>query len=300
MAKTKRGLGKGLGALMPNMADYEKENSPAAAGLINLIEVDKIHKNPNQPRKQFDPVALEELKSSIEKRGLIQPITVRQTPGGYELISGERRLRSIRDLKMKEVPAYVIEVENDAVMLELAIIENVQRENLNPIEIANGYQRLLEEYDYTQDQVSERVGKKRSTVTNMLRLLKLPVTLQDFLREGTLAPGHAKVLLSLENHDQMLDAASKIIERHLNVRDTEKLVKSMQNKGQEAPAKEIISNDVKAVLNQKADNLQHLFGTKVRILPKNNDSGKIELDFYSKDDFQRIIEMLEAASPTNN
>lgn len=292
MAKIKRGLGKGLGALMPNNPDLEKENSPTA-GLINLIDVDKIHRNPNQPRKKFDALALEELKSSIEKRGLIQPITVRQTPGGYELISGERRLRSIRDLKMKQVPAYVIEVDSDAEMLELAIIENVQRENLNPIEIANGYQRLIEEYEYTQDEVSERVGKQRSTVTNMLRLLRLPVTLQDFLREGKIATGHAKVLLAIDNHNKMLDAASKVIEKNLNVRDTEKLVKSILNKSDETKEKETVSAEIKAVLNQKADNLQQIFGTKVRITPKNNKAGKIELDFYSKDDFQRIIDILE-------
>ncbi len=289
----KRGLGKGLGALMPKAQDLTHENSPVA-GFINLINVVKVHTNPNQPRRHFDPIALEELKSSINAHGLIQPITVREVPSGYELISGERRFRSIKELKWDQVPAYVMKVDSDAAMLELAIIENVQRENLNPIEIANGYLKLIEEYDYTQEQVAERVGKERSTVTNLLRLLKLPVTLQDLVRESKIAMGHAKVLLAIDDHDLMIDAANAVVEKKYNVRDTEKLVKTLLNKETKPPKKEMISEEVQAILSSKSEELMQSFGTKVKITPKNEKSGKIEIEYYSKDDFQRIIEILES------
>lgn len=293
MAKIRKGLGKGLGALMPNNQDLANENS-AIAKLINLVNVSKIRTNPNQPRRNFDLDALEALKSSIDRRGLIQPITVRQIPGGYELISGERRLRVIKDLKWEEVPAYVIEVDSDAEMLELAIVENVLREDLNPIEIANSYNRLIEEYRYTQEQVAESVGKKRSTVTNMLRLLKLPVPLQDYVREERLDTGHAKVLLGIEDRDEMLEAAKSVIEKKFNVRDTEKLVKSIQNKGIKPPTKERITEEEQAILNSISNELMQSFGTKVRINAKNGKSGKVEIEYYSKDDFQRIIELLNS------
>lgn len=306
--KMKTGLGKGLGALIPSVefsADRgftvsKDESNENSINILSIIEVSKIRANPYQPRQDFDENALEDLKKSILKHGLITPITVRRSINGYELISGERRLRAHQLGEIETIPAYVLEVNTPIEMLELAMIENIQREDLNPIETAHGYKRLIEEFNYTQEQVAERVGKERSTVTNFLRLLKLPENLQEALRAREISMGHARALLALSDVAKMIWAGNEIISKKLSVRDTESLVKQIEtgaqaqnSKAKVNSKKDIISAEVKAVLDEKADNLRKSFGTQVRITPRSKESGTIEFEFYSANDLERLFELFE-------
>ncbi|MDX9790160.1 MAG: ParB/RepB/Spo0J family partition protein [Candidatus Kapabacteria bacterium] len=305
--KIKPGLGKGLGALIPSVefskdkgftVGHEESNNESNS-MIAMIDVSKIRANPYQPRQDFDDEALEGLKNSILKHGLITPITVRKSLNGFELISGERRLRAHQLAKIETIPAYVLDVNTPIELLELAMIENIQREDLNPIEAAHGYKRLIEEFNYTQEQVAERVGKDRSTVTNFLRLLKLPENLQEALRNKDITIGHARALLAISDVARMIWAGNEVIQNKLSVRDTEALVKQIEssaltsNKPKSKLKKEIISNEVKAVLSEKADNLRKSFGTQVKITPKSKESGSIEFEFYSADDLERLLELFE-------
>lgn len=318
--KIKHGLGKGLGALIPSV-EFNKEKgfkvSPVSSsegekkGTVTLIDIDKIKRNPYQPRRDFDPEALEELKNSILKHGVIQAIAVRHSINGYELISGERRLRASIAAGLKKIPAYVLEDVSDKQMLELALIENVQRENLNPIEIAHGYNRLIEECNYTQEQVAERVGKDRTTVTNFLRLLKLPESIQELVREKKLSMGHARTLLALDDPAKIIAASHEILEKELSVRATENLVRDIQ-KGKVkftydgkriAPQKEkqeVLPKESALQLEEIENRLRHLFATNVKIIPKNQESGTIEFEFYSIDDFERLIEIFEKVNQKDN
>lgn len=305
--KIKPGLGKGLGALIHSVefskdkgftVGHEESNNESNS-MIAMIDVSKIRANPYQPRQDFDDEALEGLKNSILKHGLITPITVRKSLNGFELISGERRLRAHQLAKIETIPAYVLDVNTPIELLELAMIENIQREDLNPIEAAHGYKRLIEEFNYTQEQVAERVGKDRSTVTNFLRLLKLPENLQEALRNKDITIGHARALLAISDVARMIWAGNEVIQNKLSVRDTEALVKQIEssaltsNKPKSKLKKEIISNEVKAVLSEKADNLRKSFGTQVKITPKSKESGSIEFEFYSADDLERLLELFE-------
>ena len=296
-----RGLGKGLGALINNVSFKPDEGFSVGGekdetGFINFIEPSKIITNPYQPRTDFDERALEDLSNSISKHGLIQPITVRKVENGYELISGERRLRALQMAGLDKVPCYVLDVNTNVQMLELALIENLLREDLNPVEVASGYQRLIEEYKYTQEQVAERVGKERSTVTNFLRLLRLPASIQDMVRTKKLTFGHARTLVSLDDHAKIIAAADEIIKNNLSVRETEALIKKIsQGKKKPAPEKndKSIPAEVIAVINEKADYLRKIFGTNIKIYPKSKSSGTIEMQFYSAEDFERIMELFE-------
>jgi len=301
-AKTNRGLGKGLGALINNVSFKPDEGFSVGGdkdetGFINFIEPSKIITNPYQPRTDFDEHALEDLKNSIIKHGLIQPITVRKVELGYELISGERRLRASALAGLDKVPCYVLDVNTNVQMLELALIENLLREDLNPVEITSGYQRLIEEYKYTQEQVAERVGKERSTITNFLRLLRLPASIQDMVRTKKITFGHARAMVSLDDHAKIIAAADEVIKNNLSVRETEALIKkiSTSNKKKaivEKPEKSI-PQEVIAVINEKADYLRKVFGTNVKIYPKTKSSGTIEMQFYNAEDFERIMELFE-------
>ena len=305
--KIKPGLGKGLGALIPSVEfstergfTVSKDDEDNSIGIIANIEISKIRANPYQPRQDFDADALDGLKKSILKHGVISPITVRRSINGFELISGERRMRASIEAGLDTIPAYVLDVNTSTEMLEIALIENIQREDLNPIETAHGYKRLIEEYNYTQEQVAERVGKDRSTVTNFLRLLKLPENLQEALRAKEISMGHARALLALSDVAKMIWAGGQIIEKQLSVRDTEALVKQIESgsvnvgtKPKQNIKKPIISEEVKAVLTDKANNLRQSFGTQVRITPKTKESGTIEFEFYSADDLERLLELFE-------
>jgi len=288
-------LGKGLGALIPEMSTEEKEQGKVPER-IREVEVASVKPNPFQPRETFDPIALNELKQSITENGVIQPITVREAGGGYELIAGERRLRAVSELGHRHIPAYVIIVESDQQMIELALIENIQRENLNPVDEARGYQTLLTECKLTQDEVAKRVGKDRSTITNFLRLLKLPEKIQESLRDEEITQGHARALLGVEDPAEQLTIWKQILKKKLSVRQVEKLAK----KDKSAPAKkpQKIAQKQSPYIRETEDKCRNILGTQVRILESNDGkSGKLEIEYYSSEDLERIVELLEAIQP---
>ncbi len=305
--KSKFGLGKGLGALLPGN-DKVDNSSTHSSEIFDMIDISKIIINPYQPRKEFDQQSLEELSNSIKKYGLIQPITCRKVNGNFELISGERRYRASKLAGLKTIPAYIIKVDEDVKMLELALIENIQRVDLNPIETASGYQRLIEECGYTQEQVAERIGKDRSTITNFIRLLKLPDKVQDDLRDGLISVGHARSLLGLNDRNAILVVEKEIIKNNLNVRLVEKIVKDYQQ-GKIAIIDDEIVNlqnkektekieNIKVFLHTFEDDLRQKFATKVNIKPKDENSGSIEINFFSKDEFERLISLFNQINPS--
>lgn len=316
--KIQTGLGKGLSALLPtNIKFSEKgfqftsEEDQIEDSRLALIDLSKIENNPYQPRKSFDSQALEDLKNSILQNGVIQAITVRRSVSGYELISGERRVKASLAAGLKKIPAYILENISDYQMLEIALIENLQRENLNPIEIASGYQRLIEECNLTQEQVAEKVSKDRSTVTNFLRLLKLPEKIQESLRNKEISMGHAKALLGITDSVKLLESWEKVIQDELSVRATEILVRDIELGNSNKPItkkptlfknpnKPNVSPETSAVLKDTEDRLRHIFATNVKIQPKDEESGTIEIDFYSKDDFGRIIELFDEINSISN
>ncbi len=310
MAKSRRhiGLGKGLGALLPvDIFQQEKgavrEDDGSSTGVTALIELKKIQPNPYQPRQEFDRESLEDLKNSIREKGVIQPITVRRRGDKYELISGERRVRASMELGLERIPAYIIDVENDNEMLELALIENIQRENLNPVEVALGYQWLIEECHLTQEEVARKVGKDRATVANFLRLLKLPEEILEALRHRQLTMGHARALLSLPEKEQQMAVFQRIVREELSVRKTEQLVRQvLQGDAVDAPirkakrkpkreTKEGENAPVVAMAQEIEDQLRQVFGTQVKIHLRGKEQGSIEIAFYSLEDLQRLLEL---------
>ncbi|MDZ7331876.1 MAG: ParB/RepB/Spo0J family partition protein [candidate division KSB1 bacterium] len=279
-------LGRGLRALIPDIPEEESEERISS---IREIEVHKIKPNPFQPRENFDEAALEELKNSIAEKGIIQPITVRRVDDGYELIAGERRLRAVTALNIESIPAYVLEVRSDEEMLELSLIENIQREDLNPIDIARAYNKLLVDCNLTQEAVAKRVGKERSTVANFLRLLKLPPMIQESLRTGQLDMGHARALITIEDEQLQKSIWEKIIKDHLSVRDVERLVRQAAKKRTtpegDQPTKSLFVLEMEERLRNK-------FGTQVKINLKKK-GGNIEIEFYSDEELERLLEILQ-------
>ncbi len=283
--KTKR-LGKGLSALIPDRADETPEQQDS-----RLIEIDLalVKPNPYQPRLNFDPMRLEDLKQSIREKGLIQPITVRRVNGKFELIAGERRLRAAIDVGLKKIPAYIVQVETKEEMLELALVENVQREHLNPIEQANAFQRLIDECSLTQDEVAHKIGKDRTTVTNTLRLLKLPRRIQQSLEQNEITVGHARALVSIEQQAAQESLWKRVIRDGLSVRHLEKLVRELDAV---KPEKEVKKVRKSAYLQKIEENLRDVFGTKVSIRSK-REGGSVEIEFYSPEDLNRLLEIFD-------
>lgn len=300
----KIGLGRGLGALLKdddiqvNRVVSENLQQPESdkkvlAGSINFINVDEIEVNPFQPRTDFDEEALKELSESIKLQGLIQPITVRQIKHKeYQLISGERRLRATKLAGITSIPAYV-RTANDQQMLEMALIENIQRENLNAIEVALSFQRMIDECDLKQEELGQRVSKSRSTVTNYMRLLKLPPAIQAAIRDGELTMGHARALINVAEIEKQLYLFKQIVEKGLSVRKTEELVREFQKtEGNQKEKK--VKPSLSFQLQKVEDDLASKFSTKVRVNVK-SDKGKgaIEIPFHSEDDLNRILELLD-------
>lgn len=286
MKKTNR-LGRGLSALIPEKEDQAPP--PSEDAKLAEIDVYLIRPNPYQPRLEFDPVALQELKLSIEEKGVIQPLTVRRVDDHYELISGERRLRAVTEIGLDKVPCYILKVDSKEEMLEMAIVENVQREHLNPIEQAIAYQRLIDECNLTQDDVAKKIGKDRSTITNTIRLLRLPGAIQDSVRKSDISMGHARTLLAVDNERVQKKLWKKILNESLSVRRLEQLVKDNQNKSKPAPKKPVR----RSVFVQKVEeNLREVLGTKVSLRPR-REGGLIEVEFYSPEDLNRLIELFE-------
>lgn len=291
MAK-KSGLGRGLGALLDDSGSdsmVAEKRKPVAPSGIGKIPVDKIEVNPFQPREDFDEEALNELADSIRVHGIIQPITVRQLSSNqYQLISGERRLQASKKAALKEVPAY-IRTADDQQMLEMALIENIQRENLNAIEVALSYQRLLSECDLKQEELGDRVGKKRATVNNYLRLLKLPNEIQAGLRDGKISMGHARALVTIENIDDQLDVFDLIVEKELSVRKVEELVRDL-GKEKPSPAPKKASDPELLKLQTR---LSSHFGTKIHLSSDEKNKGQIKIPFTSTEDLNRILDILD-------
>jgi ParB family chromosome partitioning protein len=280
----KNRLGRGLNALIP-----KEEPSEQAPDRISDINVSLVKPNPYQPRIDFNQEALEELKQSIKEKGIIQPITVRKVNDYYELIAGERRLRSAIEIELEKIPAYIIEVNSKEEMLELAIIENVQREKLNPIEQALAFQRLITECNLTQDIVAQKIGKDRTTVTNLLRLLKLPGEIQNTVKTGEITVGHARALVSIEDEEDQKTLWMKTIRNSYSVRKLEKMVKELS---EIKPKKNIITQKDSIYFHKIEENLRNIFGTKVSIRSR-KEGGSIDIQFYSPEDLNRLIEIFD-------
>lgn len=279
----KGGLGRGMAALLPVVAAADDKN-------YFVCPIEQIRPNRNQPRKQFAPDKLEELAASIREKGVIQPLVVTKKEGFYEIIAGERRWRAAQKAGLRELPVVIREASEDAVM-ELALIENIQREDLNAIEEAQAYKSLVEHFGISQDEVAKRVGKNRTTVTNALRLLKLPDEIQKDVVEDRLTMGHARALLGLDNTDQIQKARHEILQRMLSVRATEELVNRMK-RGPQLVVKPAKQPDLLMVSLE--DQLQKQFQTRIAIRRNSAGKGALEIHFSSSDELTRIIDMLQS------
>lgn len=292
-ATRKQALGRGLSALLKDdgqdINSVSDKNAEKVVGSIIEIELDAIEVNPFQPRTYFDEEALRELASSIRELGVIQPITVRKLSGNkFQLVSGERRFRASKLIGAQTIPAY-IRIANDQEMLEMALVENIQRKNLDPIEVALSYQRLIEEIQLTQEELSARVGKKRSTVTNYLRLLKLDPIIQTGMRDGFISMGHGRALINIDSTEDQLTMYEKILRDKLSVRQTETLVKKLKEGFLVKPKKKSVPKFVKDHMK----NFSSFFGSKVDITVSTKGKGKISIPFHSKEDLERIQKLLK-------
>lgn len=295
-SKRKNALGRGLGALLEDSSSSVVSTlDNGSAGSMNEIPLDQIQVNPYQPRTHFDREALEELAESIKVQGIIQPITVRKlSEKEYQLISGERRFQASKIAGLESVPAYV-RTADDQQMLEMALIENIQRENLNAMEIALSYQRLLEECDLKQEQLGERVGKNRTTVNNYLRLLKLPPDIQAGLRDKKISMGHARAIVNIEDVDKQLHIYKKIVEDELSVRKVEQLVRDLMSAPTKSSGSEKKGNSQHRTyeVQQVQQKLSSHFGTRVGLKLDSQSRGEIKIPFVSTEDLNRILEIID-------
>ena len=281
-----KNLGRGIEALISsNIKDESKKTIDPG---VSYVKVSEIKPNPNQPRRNFDSKALDELSNSINEKGVITPITIRQLNKGYEIIAGERRWRAAKKAKLKSIPAYILNIDSEAEMMEVALIENIQRENLNAIEEAEGYAVLNSKYDLSHEDIAKTIGKKRTTISNALRLLKLPAEIRRSIRDGKISAGHGRAILQKRTINSMRRLWDKIIKESLSVRKAEELVrpKRKKKKGKsllvpEAPIREI------------ENELVEIFGTKVKLKPAQI-GGSIEIIYFSDDDLERIIDLLQS------
>ena len=292
----KKGLGKGLDSLITNKVEKPVEpkiegNVENANGAI-LMNINKVEPNREQPRKKFDEDALLELSESIKQFGVLQPLLVTQRDDYYEIIAGERRWRAAKLAGVKEVPVIVKKLTEQEIMI-ISLLENIQREDLNPIEEAQGYKRLIEEFNLKQDEVAEQVSKSRTAVTNAMRLLKLNEKVQQMLIDEMLTTGHARALLAIEDQEKQYEIAQRIFDEKLSVRDTEKLVKNIHNEKPDSPAAaNKIDPQLLAVYRDLEEQMKSVLGTKVFINPKDNKKGKLEIEYYSQDELDRIIDLI--------
>ncbi|PIP35418.1 MAG: chromosome partitioning protein ParB [Desulfobacterales bacterium CG23_combo_of_CG06-09_8_20_14_all_52_9] len=280
-------LGRGLDALFPDLELVETEKK----GYF-LCDMDLIHPNRFQPRVLFSETELAELSKSIKEKGVIQPIVVRKDEPGYEIVAGERRFRAAKMAGLSQIPAMLMSIKDDE-LLEMSIVENIQRENLNPVEEAEAYHRLMTQFHLTQEQVSERVGKNRSTVANFLRLRLLPGEIRDYILKGELSMGHARALLGANPPARQIQACRQVLAKKLSVRQTEAMVRRMQS-ASESPTRRVAKTD-DSYFSDLADGLSRHFGTRVQI-KRQGHSGKIEIDFYTDEDLDRLLGMLKSAT----
>ena len=282
----KPNLGKGLGALISQYSTNENEGY-----VDDSISISKIKPNKNQPRKEFDKLKMEELKSSIQEKGILQPIAVREIKKNhYEIIAGERRYRAAKEIGLKTIPVYILSVDSESEIMEYALIENIQRVDLDPIEESEAYALLKSKYNLSQNEISKKVGKSRSLIANSLRLLKLPTSIKDDIKRKKLTMGHAISLLSLQSKTQMLAIADRIKKKKLSVRNTEEIVSKI-NQSSTKNIFKVKPKEIKA-LNLLESKLIHKYGTKVSISTNKAKKGRIVLEYYSKDDLNRILDIL--------
>ena len=308
MAK-RTGLGKGLGAIFgedvveqsdtenknvsrETLSGHSKEEKKDEPGKEYMMRVSSIEPNRGQPRKKFDEESIAELADSIKKYGILQPLLVQKQGDYYEIVAGERRWRAAKEAGLKEVPVVIKEYTKQQAM-EIALIENVQREDLNPIEEAQAYQQLLQEFDLTQEEIAERVSRSRTAITNCMRLLKLDRRVQEMLIQGQISSGHARALLALENMDAQYQIGLKIIDQKLSVREVEKLVKLLgKPKKPEKPKEE--EKDLSFIFKDLEERMKQAMGTKVIINKKDRNKGRIEIEYYSEAELERIVELIES------
>jgi ParB family chromosome partitioning protein len=298
--QNKEALGKGIRSLLQSIdADLKtssghlKETVVENVTTSNRISVDEIETNPKQPRRDFDEQSLNELANSIKLHDIIQPVTVSKLPSGrYRLISGERRWRAAKMAGIQDIPAYVRQA-NDAQLLELALLENLQREDLNAMEISLSYKRMMEELDYTQEQVAERMGKDRSTVANFIRLLKLPPDIQLSVRNGEISMGHARALINVDTIDRQLFIFNEIKEKGLSVRQTEALVRNLYK--QAGAVKKTSKTNLPPSFQRIEDKLASHFSTRVKLRYSRNGSGQIIIDYYSQDELNKILGQIDVS-----
>lgn len=299
MAVKRNGLGKGLDSLIPNknekkpktsakIDDREKKEEEVLKSGEIMVKINQVEPNRDQPRKDFDEDALVELADSIKQFGILQPLIVQKKKDYYEIIAGERRWRAAKIAGVKEVPVIVKEF-TDQEIVEISLIENIQRENLNPIEEAMAYKRLLEEFNLKQDEVAERVSKSRTAVTNSMRLLKLSPRVQQMIVDDMISTGHARALLAIDDEEQQYILANKIFDEKLSVRETEKLVKALKN-----PKKEMKKpkSEHTFVYDNIEEQMKNIIGTKVSVNPKANGKGRIEIEYYSEEELERIYDLI--------
>lgn len=308
MAKVKPVLGKGLGALIPSASDDAgdvirrelAQLSGGEPGEVAMAALERIKPNPYQPRHNFPEAELRELAASIREHGVIQPVTVRKSSDGYELISGERRVRAARMAGLTEIPAYILTIDSDRKMLELAIVENVQRQDLNPVEEAESYRALIDKCGLSQEEVAEKIAKDRTTVTNFLRLLKLPDEIKNSLRHGELGMGHAKAILAIPDMGLQVTLWRAALKEHYSVRKLEEVARRTATKLHAAngsldlkrvgrPMRELPDDSGYAPLLEQ---IKRRLATQVRLKPKNENQGEIAIEYYSQDDLERLCELL--------
>ncbi|WP_100374325.1 ParB/RepB/Spo0J family partition protein [Bacillus sp. FJAT-45037] len=277
-----KGLGKGLQAFFPEHSDQQDQ--------VKEIAVNELRPNPYQPRKLFSEKAIAELASSIEQHGILQPIIARKSIKGYEIVVGERRFRAAQKAGLKVVPVVVRELDEQK-MMELALLENLQREDLTPIEEAMAYEKLMEHLHYTQEQLAKRLGMSRPHIANHIRLLQLPESVQELISEGTLSMGHGRALLGVKNHEKLSPLIEKVIQDQLSVRELEEMVNQINNRVSRETSRK--KAPLPPQLKERQDYLRTRFGTSVSIKPGKN-KGKIEIDYFSEDDLDRILELLQS------
>ncbi|OGP93489.1 MAG: chromosome partitioning protein ParB [Deltaproteobacteria bacterium RBG_16_48_10] len=283
MVTKKMGLGKGLGALLPELEIEESKT-------LLYCGIEEIRPNRFQPRKHFDESRLQELVDSIKEKGVLEPLLVRKVADGYELIAGERRWRAAQKAGLREVPVLVKEMEDGEVIV-VSLIENLQRDDLNPLEEAGAYKRLVDEFGITQEELGTRLGKDRTSITNTLRLLKLPAEVKDQLLQNRISSGHARAILSLEMKEQQKELCNLIIQKGLSVREAEALAKRWSKKPKKVTTPEKRGGDLESQLSALGDSLRRHLGTRVQIASKGQ-RGKIEIEYYSFDDLERIVEAI--------
>ena len=285
-------LGKGLDALIPSYATDDRH-------IDGAVPLTQIIPNRNQPRQEFNPEQMEELTASIKENGILQPLTVRELEGGnFELIAGERRLRAAKDAGLETVPVYILSVDADVEMMEYALVENIQRVDLKPLEKAEGYAILSGKYDLSQDDIAKRVGKSRPAIANALRLLKLPPEIKSSLNSGKISTGHALAILGLRKSLQMMTLHQKVVREELSVRQTEALVKKYSESFKNNLKVKIVAPKQSDVIHIENE-LISLLGTKVAIKKNQKGKGKIQIEFYSENDFQRILEIISGSEKKN-